>query len=80
MAKKINSKSITSGYMKSRLRSARNRAVEKAGGTRALARAIGLTGPAITQWDIIPPRRVNAVASITGMEPWELRPDLFHKP
>lgn len=77
MPKKTNSKSVTDARMKARLQRAKDRAVEKAGGPRALGTALGLSGPAISQWDIIPPRRVPDIASITGMQPWELRPDLY---
>jgi len=46
------------------------------GMTANVARALGLTPGAISQWDKIPAERVAAVAAATGIPAAELRPDL----
>lgn len=56
------------------------RAKKIAGGTAALARRLGIKTQAISQWEEVPIKRVPAVASITGMDCHELRPDFFPAP
>lgn len=61
------------------MRQACSRAKKEAGGTSALAKAIGggITPQAISQWDIVPLTRVPEVEKITGISRHELRPDYF---
>jgi DNA-binding transcriptional regulator YdaS (Cro superfamily) len=56
-------------------------AVTKAGGMRALARAIGVSYQAIQSWNKrIPAERVFDVERATGIAKEQLRPDLFRLP
>lgn len=64
---------------------AKDRAVELAGGPRALASklndlGIEITRQAIEQWRVVPPERVLAVEKITGVSRYELRPDVYGPP
>ncbi|HEY7386300.1 MAG TPA: Cro/CI family transcriptional regulator [Beijerinckiaceae bacterium] len=52
-------------------------AIEAAGGIGALARALGISQPAVSNWQKIPAERVLAVEAITGVSRSLLRPDLF---
>lgn len=52
-------------------------AKEKGGGTVALARALGVTSQAISQWARIPAERVLEVERVTGVSRHLLRPDLY---
>jgi DNA-binding transcriptional regulator YdaS (Cro superfamily) len=52
-------------------------AIRAAGGTSALAKKIGVTPQAISQWGVIPHARVAQVSLATGIPREELRPDLF---
>jgi DNA-binding transcriptional regulator YdaS (Cro superfamily) len=55
-------------------------AIDKAGGMRALARAIGVSYQAIQSWKTrIPAERVLAVEQATGISRELLRPDLYGK-
>ncbi len=54
-----------------------NKAIEAAGGVRALARSLGVSQPAISAWRRIPADRVVAVEGVTGVPRAELRPDLY---
>jgi len=51
--------------------------IAKAGGMRALGRALGINYQAIQSWKKIPAERISAISAITGLSPEELRPDLF---
>lgn len=56
------------------------RAVAAVGSQAALARAIGISPPAVSQWikdGRIPPSRVREVARISGVPAAELAPDLY---
>jgi DNA-binding transcriptional regulator YdaS (Cro superfamily) len=53
------------------------RAIDVAGGQAELARLIGITAQAISQWDEVPPLRVLAVERISGVSRHDLRPDLY---
>ncbi len=53
------------------------KAIEAAGGVRALARALGISQPAISVWKRVPSDRVIAVEAATGVPRRELRPDLY---
>lgn len=53
------------------------RAKERVGGQAELAKRIGVTAQAISQWDEVPPLRVLAVEAASGVSRHELRPDLY---
>ena len=57
--------------------SALERAVASVGGQAKFARLIGVTAQAVSQWDEVPPLRVLAVESVSGVPRHELRPDLY---
>jgi DNA-binding transcriptional regulator YdaS (Cro superfamily) len=48
-------------------------------GKAALARALGITPGAVTQWVRIPINRVIDVERVTGIRREELRPDLYRE-
>ena len=52
-------------------------ACERAGGMRALARAIGINYQNIQAWRRIPAERMIAIETATGIPREQLRPDLF---
>jgi DNA-binding transcriptional regulator YdaS (Cro superfamily) len=52
-------------------------AIEKAGGPAALARALGISSAAISQWSVCPHLRVLRVEALSGVSRHELRPDLY---
>ena len=52
-------------------------AIEKAGGTGALASALGITSQAISQWNKVPAERCLAVEKLTGVSRFQLRPDIY---
>jgi TorA maturation chaperone TorD len=54
-----------------------DKAIAAVGGMRALARALGISQPAISGWKRVPSDRVAAVETATGVPRAELRPDLF---
>lgn len=53
------------------------KALESIGGVSLLARAIGVSQPAVSGWKRVPPDRVLAVEAATGIPRTELRPDLY---
>lgn len=53
------------------------KAVQASGGASALARALGVSQPAISSWKRVPAERVLAIESLTGVPRNELRPDLY---
>ena len=53
------------------------RAIEAVGGVGALARALGVSQPAVSTWRRIPAERVLAVEAATGVSRTALRPDLY---
>jgi DNA-binding transcriptional regulator YdaS (Cro superfamily) len=57
-----------------------HRAIERAGGTKPLAIALGITPEAIYVWDRVPVLRVLDVERITGVPRHELRPDIYPPP
>lgn len=52
-------------------------AVMAAGGFTALGRKLGISGEAIMQWNMVPPRRVLEVEKATGISRFLLRPDIY---
>jgi TorA maturation chaperone TorD len=52
-------------------------AIRAAGGIGVLARALGISQPAVSGWRKIPAERVLAVESLTGVPRHVLRPDLY---
>jgi DNA-binding transcriptional regulator YdaS (Cro superfamily) len=52
-------------------------AIERVGGSSELARILGITPAAISQWERVPPNRVLAVESASGVSRYDLRPDVF---
>jgi DNA-binding transcriptional regulator YdaS (Cro superfamily) len=52
-------------------------AIEAAGGGAALARALGIKQPSVSDWKKVPSSRVLAVEKITGVAKERLRPDLY---
>ncbi len=61
-------------------KAALNLAIERAGGVRALARLLDISGPAVSQWEVCPSSRVIEVEEKTGVDRETLRPDLFLRP
>lgn len=53
--------------------------ITKAGGTTALAKAIGVQPPSIYSWERIPPRHVPRISQLTDIPRHELRPDLWQE-
>ena len=60
--------------------SALQTAIDKAGGAKALAEALGITRQAVEQWQAVPADRVLQVERITGVSRYALRPDIFGTP
>jgi DNA-binding transcriptional regulator YdaS (Cro superfamily) len=52
-------------------------ATKAAGGTRPLARRLGITASAVSQWERVPAERVVEVERATGVPRELLRPDLY---
>lgn len=52
-------------------------AITRAGGPSALARDLGISQAAISQWRQVPYSRVLTVERITGVSRYELRPDIY---
>src|SRR3954468_11265093 len=52
-------------------------AIKAAGGVASLARAIGIAQPSVSAWARIPAERVLAVESLTHVDRFILRPDLY---
>jgi DNA-binding transcriptional regulator YdaS (Cro superfamily) len=52
-------------------------AIKAAGGTAALAKALGVKSQAISQWKRCPPKRALAVSKASGIPPHVLRPDVY---
>ena len=52
-------------------------AIEKAGGARKLAKKLGISSQAISQWTRVPVNRVLAVEALTQVPRHELRPDVY---
>lgn len=50
------------------------------GATTRLARGLGITTAAVSQWQRVPEERLGQAALILGVPPAKLRPDLFRVP
>lgn len=55
-------------------------AVERAGGSRAVAREFGITRQAVEQWEHCPAKHVRSLERLSGVPASELRPDIFGDP
>jgi DNA-binding transcriptional regulator YdaS (Cro superfamily) len=51
-------------------------AIDKVG-VKAIAECLCISGPAVSQWERVPPGRVIAIEKLTGVPREELRPDLY---
>ena len=49
----------------------------RVGGPVRLARQLGLTPAAVSNWQRVPPARMPAIEMLTGVKPRALRPDLY---
>lgn len=52
-------------------------AIARSGGVTALAKALGVAQPSISNWERVPAERVAAVEAVSGVSREVLRPDLF---
>jgi DNA-binding transcriptional regulator YdaS (Cro superfamily) len=52
-------------------------AIEKAGGIRALARELGISGAALCVWKRVPAHRILQLEYVTSIPRERLRPDLY---
>jgi DNA-binding transcriptional regulator YdaS (Cro superfamily) len=55
-------------------------ALQLRGMTSRLARELGISTQAISQWDRCPIGRVLEVERVTGIPRWQLRPDYYPQP
>lgn len=51
--------------------------IKRGGGPRQLARGLGISSSAITQWPQVPIRRAVDVARLTGTPVDQIRPDIW---
>lgn len=56
------------------------KAIEAAGTSKELARRLGITPQALSQWKRVPPLRALLVERVTGIPRHELRPDIYPAP
>jgi DNA-binding transcriptional regulator YdaS (Cro superfamily) len=54
-------------------------AISAAGGKRKLARLLGISHQAISQWRSIPAKHIIKIEEVTGVPRERLRPDLYRK-
>ena len=52
----------------------------KVGGVSALAKALGVTSQAVSQWRRVPVERVLDAEKLTGIPRHEFRPDIYPPP
>lgn len=55
-------------------------AADRIGGIVALAKALGITKGAVSQWERVPAEHVLLVERLTGVSRHDLRPDVFGPP
>ena len=53
------------------------KALQKVGGARAMARALGISHQTISQWHRIPVERTMEIEKLTGIPRSVLRPDIY---
>lgn len=58
-------------------RAALDEAIERAGGVSQLARELGVTSQAVSQWTMAPVGRVIQIEKATGINRSRLRPDIY---
>lgn len=58
-------------------KAALTRALAAAGGCAALAKTLGISSQAVSQWPQVPPTRVLDVERVSGVSRHELRPDIY---
>jgi DNA-binding transcriptional regulator YdaS (Cro superfamily) len=46
-------------------------------GVTYLAKRLGISQPAVSQWKQVPPARVREIERVTGISRFVLRPDIF---
>lgn len=63
--------------MKKSRDSALEAAITAAGSLTKLAASLGITKSALSQWRRVPPMRVLAVETASGVSRHELRPDIY---
>ena len=51
--------------------------IEKAGGHRAVASALGLSTQAVYSWKAVPAKHLFKVAEMAKVKPQEVRPEMF---
>lgn len=62
--------------------SALERAIEAVGSAAELARKVGVTAMAVSNWKVrgIPAERVLMIEKASGVKRYELRPDIYPEP
>ncbi|MGY8679774.1 YdaS family helix-turn-helix protein [Bradyrhizobium sp. UFLA05-153] len=55
------------------------KAIDAAGGIRALARALGRNPALVARWTKVPYDYLLEVERVTGVDREDLRPELFHR-
>lgn len=59
---------------------AREQAIAKAGGSRSVAEALGITRQAVEDWIRVPAKHVLRLEAISGVSRYDLRPDIYGDP
>jgi DNA-binding transcriptional regulator YdaS (Cro superfamily) len=54
--------------------------IRERGLSAAIAKRLGINRQAISQWTEVPWNRVFIVAEVTGLQPHEIRPDIYPPP
>jgi DNA-binding transcriptional regulator YdaS (Cro superfamily) len=62
------------------METALERAIAAAGGPVAIAKLVGVSSQAVSQWERIPAKHCMAIETATGIPCHEQRPDIFPKP
>ena len=69
----------TQGKLSKNLRAGLDAAIEAAGSVTELARRIGVSSQAISQWSRVPPSRIIEIEDATSVPREVLRPDLYRQ-